>query len=509
MKAGAGQEFELWKMRERKGRKKPYEVRWRINDVEKSRSYKTKALAQDQERRLLGAARDGEEFSLITGEPVSWVRSKETVYAAAVAYARHAWGATSAGNTRRTTRDNLVRLVLAGIDDKAATRDPAPAPLDRVRSAVGNYALEFTLNPDADTPEERAVPRACPEGEASACLAWVQRVSRPLVDVAASTDAALALLDRSCLRVRGTGPRLVAGDTRRRRRGVLNSMLGHAVKRGVLAANPLAGVKMRRPRSSDAVNPRTVPDWNQAGRLLRAVADSSNPADRKLLAFFTVAYLAGTRPSETRAVREDDIIWPEDITDDKAVPGWGVLAAAGSRTEVGAAYTDDGAHGEDRELKGRAAGDVRMIPLPPEAVAVLRAHIATYGTAPDGRLFWYPTSTDAYDVVPGKAYRRTWARARKHALTTAEKRLNVAARPYDLRHGCASYLIGEGVPTPEVARRLGHTVEVLLTIYTHWFNHQEHEANALLNASYQRRGPLTGQPPEKPAENAQNTRPEG
>jgi integrase len=126
-------------------------------------------------------------------------------------------------------------------------------------------------------------------------------------------------------------------------------------------------------------------------------------------------------------------------------------------------------------------------------VAALRGHIAEFGTAPDGRLFWYPTAHDAYDVVPGKAYRRSWARARRAALTPAEMRRGLAQRPYDLRHGCASFLIGEGVPTPEVARRLGHSVEVLLTTYAHWFDSQVAAANNLLDASYKRRGPLTGQ----------------
>lgn len=72
-------------------------------------------------------------------------------------------------------------------------------------------------------------------------------------------------------------------------------------------------------------------------------------------------------------------------------------------------------------------------------------------------------------------------------------------RPYDLRHGCASLLIGEGIPTPEIARRLGHSVEVLLTTYTHWFKEQEHAANRLLSDTFARRGPLTGQlSPESP-----------
>ncbi|MDA0562872.1 tyrosine-type recombinase/integrase [Streptomonospora sp. S1-112] len=500
MKTDIGQDFELWKMRERHDRPKPYEVRWRVGTMEKSKSYKTKALAQQRERALMAAARAGEHFSEETGEPVSWARSSETVYAAAVAYARHAWGSTDSGNTRRTVRDNAVRLILASIDDKAARKHPAPADMARVRSAVGDYGCEFTIDSDASSLAERVVPRPAP-ADAAACLAWVAKVSRPLAEVAKSADAALELLERSCVRLhqRRGASATVAPDTKRRRRGVLSSILGHAVQRGVLASNPLHGLTMRRPRSSDAVSPRHVPDWDQARRLLAAVETSRNKNDRFLWAFFVTAYMAGTRPGETRAIRAQDIIWPEDVTDSDAAPGWGVLVASGSRTEVASRYTDGGERGEVRGLKGRSSKDLRMVPLAPEAVAALRWHLDAYGTAPDGRLFWHATGGDPWGVVSGKVYRRTWARARKTALTPAERELGVAQRPYDLRHGCASYLIADGVPTPEIARRLGHSVEVLLTVYVHWFRQQEHDANKLLSRAFAERGPLTGQGAQAPA----------
>ena len=47
-------------------------------------------------------------------------------------------------------------------------------------------------------------------------------------------------------------------------------------------------------------------------------------------------------------------------------------------------------------------------------------------------------------------------RATSHAL---------AGRPYDLRHACATLLLNAGVPPEEVARRLGHSVEVLWKVY--------------------------------------------
>jgi integrase len=59
---------------------------------------------------------------------------------------------------------------------------------------------------------------------------------------------------------------------------------------------------------------------------------------------------------------------------------------------------------------------------------------------------------------------RWWKIARKL------RRLRLRSRPhsrraYDLRHAAASLWLNAGVPATEVARRLGHSVKVLLTVY--------------------------------------------
>jgi integrase len=53
----------------------------------------------------------------------------------------------------------------------------------------------------------------------------------------------------------------------------------------------------------------------------------------------------------------------------------------------------------------------------------------------------------------------------------------LARRPYDLRHAAASLWLNNGVPATEVARRLGHDVAVLLTIYANCIDGQEGEIN--------------------------------
>ena len=54
---------------------------------------------------------------------------------------------------------------------------------------------------------------------------------------------------------------------------------------------------------------------------------------------------------------------------------------------VGKQWTDTGDHHEKRGLKNRPGRAIRIVPIPGELVAILRAYIAQYGQAPDGRLF--------------------------------------------------------------------------------------------------------------------------
>ncbi|MFI2285965.1 hypothetical protein [Streptomyces niveus] len=54
--------------------------------------------------------------------------------------------------------------------------------------------------------------------------------------------------------------------------------------------------------------------------------------------------------------------------------------------EVGG-WTDSGKSHDKRGLKHRACKAVRAVPVPPVYVHIVRAHIAPFDVAPDGRLF--------------------------------------------------------------------------------------------------------------------------
>jgi integrase len=109
---------------------------------------------------------------------------------------------------------------------------------------------------------------------------------------------------------------------------------------------------------------------------------------------------------------------------------------------------------------------VRVVPIPPVLVAILRDHIERFGTAADGRLFqvtWGQRGKGG--VLTTKVYGPVWQKARAAALTRAQQASPLAGRPYDLRHGGVTLALNAGVPAPEVANRAGHSVEVLWRVY--------------------------------------------
>jgi len=56
-------------------------------------------------------------------------------------------------------------------------------------------------------------------------------------------------------------------------------------------------------------------------------------------------------------------------------------------------------------------------------------------------------------------------------------------RPYDLRHAAVSLWLNAGVPATEVARRAGHGVAVLLTVYAHCIDGQADAANQRISSA--------------------------
>ena len=98
-------------------------------------------------------------------------------------------------------------------------------------------------------------------------------------------------------------------------------------------------------------------------------------------------------------------------------------ALAASASRAGTAWTDHRTARQERSLKHRPATETRTVPIPPDLVRLLRAHIRRYGirrygTTPDGRVF----QTARGGILQDSAYTAVWAETREAALTPAQCR---------------------------------------------------------------------------------------
>ncbi|WP_425581326.1 tyrosine-type recombinase/integrase [Streptomyces sodiiphilus] len=263
-----------------------------------------------------------------------------------------------------------------------------------------------------------------------------------------------------------------AARTAKPKRACLSEVLGMAVEKQyfTVPVNPLGTVKWAAPKSVEEVDPDSVANPRQVRTLLRAVREQGARGTH-LEAFFGCLYYAAMRPAEATALTRGQCRLPET--------GWGTLTLRRGVVRAGAGWTDDGTAHEQRQLKARAEGDSRPVPIPPFLVQMLRAHLERFGTAPDGRLF----RTSRGGLLQETGYGEVWARARAEALTEEERASLLARRPYDLRHAGVSLWLASGVDPMECARRAGHTIAVLFRVYAKVLAHAQHQANERIDAA--------------------------
>ncbi|WP_020664615.1 hypothetical protein [Amycolatopsis benzoatilytica] len=94
--------------------------------------------------------------------------------------------------------------------------------------------------------------------------------------------------------------------------------------------------------------------------------------------------------------------------------------------------------------------------------AILLGHVDEFGVAEDGRFFRGVRG----GPVPLITWQRVWTVARARTFTGPAARSPLAGRPYDLRHACVSTWLASGVDPNQVAEWAGHSVDVLLRIYS-------------------------------------------
>ena len=304
----------VYAIRRRAGRRRPFEVRWRAAGRSRSKSFITRRLADSYRAELVRAARMGLEFDPLTGEPAAWNRPETatvTWYQEATAYAVMKWPSLAAHSR-------------ASVADALATVTPALTRPD-ARSRPDPHELRTALYQHAFNPARPAGPGSA----AAQILDWAQQA---------------------------------VANTIIRKRAVLHGTLGYAAEAGLLPDNPLDIIAWQVPQSSAALNPAVVASPAQVSALLDAVA-RTRP---EMTAFFGCLYYAALRPEEAVALRLADCQLPGS--------GWGMLRLAGATPRTAAAWTGSGTSHEQRGLKHRPDGAIRMVPVPPVLAAMLRAH---------------------------------------------------------------------------------------------------------------------------------------
>ncbi|MEV0614832.1 tyrosine-type recombinase/integrase [Nonomuraea sp. NPDC050404] len=429
-----------------------YVARWRVAGKEKSKSFRTKGLANAFMSDLRQAAKTGEEFDVATGLPVSMLESEATgpsFLEFAQAYVLRRWD-LSAARTRETDAYALLSLVPALVAD--APRRPSP---EASREVLRVHAL---------LPEKRRTDLTAMQ---TATLGWLERASLPLSSLGEAHVLRTALAAISV-----TFASAPAGaNTVRRKRAVLHHLLEHAVEQKVFSKNPLDEIKWTVPKAVTAVDPRTVVNPAQAKQLLDAIPKVGRKRGPRLKALFACIYYAALRPEEAADLRQRNCTLPES--------GWGLIVLEKARPQGTKRWTNSGETHESRSLKHRADKETREIPIPPVLVAMLREHIAAYGTADDGRIF----ATRTGGTYSSSAHSYVWQETRKLALTPAQIASSLAARPYDLRHAAVSLWLNAGVPAVEVAKRAGHSVDVLLRVYAKCMDGQQEQINHKINSA--------------------------
>jgi integrase len=417
-----------------------YRVKWRIDGRDRTRSLKTRAEAERFRRLLLDAVAAGVPFDAATGEPASWSSEAPTWFAWSQQWLELKWRQW-AGTTRRSGVETLVSI--------APLMVPANAPAPPAGLVEWLRSDGYLPSPDGrDDPP-----------------AWLTRWSLPLDEITPA-DVERVL---TAITTRQDG-QPVSAAVARRRKNTLGAVLRAAVRRDLIDRNPMDRIEWRAPSRDLTVDVGTVPSVTDVLRIVDHVVGRGGRAER-YAALFACVGLAGMRPSEAISLRGDDLELPKS--------GWGRARLSGATTEPGAQYTDSGERWEAKGLKHRATGSKRDVPLPPPLVQHLRRHLELLED-PDGLLFLNAQGRP----MTASNYSEVWHRARV-AVWSDDDHL-AAATLYDLRHAAATMMLQAGVPAAEVARRLGHSMDVLMRVYAGVVREEQDRSNELIDAELAR-----------------------
>lgn len=421
--------------------KRRYKVRWRIDGRDRMRRFKTKTEAERFRSQLQVAAVEGAIFDLETGFPKSWASSSESWWTWSLQWLTLKWP-DWAGHSRRSAVEALVSIT------PSLVKSSAPAPPDQLNSWLWNMGFQ----PGAEH-------QACAE------LAWLDRWSLPMSDV---TPAVLEVALRTATTRRDGQP--TAASVTQRRRNLISSVFKSAVRREVIDRNPVDRVEWKSPKQSSEVDVSVLPSLADVDEIVRQIWEIPSAGSR-FAVFFAAMGFCGLRPSEAADLSLVDVELPAE--------GWGTAQLRGAAPAPGTKFTNDGDTRQRKGLKHRPVKAVRPVPLPPQLVQWIRLHVERWPTD-NGLIF----TNNAGRSVTAENYGKVWNREKAKLWPPGHLLANTD--PYDLRHTAATAMLRAHVPLPEVARRLGHSVEVLLRVYAGVFDDERERSNGFIDAEFAR-----------------------
>jgi integrase len=128
---------------------------------------------------------------------------------------------------------------------------------------------------------------------------------------------------------------------------------------------------------------------------------------------------------------------------------------------------------------GEPKTGTREVPIPPQLVEILRKWVEEKALTDGAFLF-----RSRHDNPPALS---NWWRALRRATDKAGA---PPMRIYDCRHAAATTWLRAGVPLGEVAKRMGHSVETLVSTYVGALDTDECLANTHITAVLAGVGPL-------------------
>ncbi|MEO6494356.1 MAG: site-specific integrase [Ilumatobacteraceae bacterium] len=401
--------------------KLPWVVRYTIDGRHRSKSFRTRIEADRYRGRLLQAVQDGSRFDESSGEPDTWQTPLGDlgVHEWARRWLAEHW-AEWQPRTRTSATEALARFVTIAI--RAGAKPP-----DGLR-----VYLYTALAPGADTNLDVVLERWL----AKNCLTLGELDRDRVADI----DRKLALkMDGSQM----------AANTANRIRIVARACIQSAIAAGAVAADvwpqrSKSRARRKVARTKRSVDIRTLPSPAVMAAAIDAIV-TQQPGSKTYRVMTAVAYYAGLRPSEVVMLRVCSVDLPGQ--------GWGRVDV----TEADISFDEP----------GEPKTGPRTVPIPPVLVNILREWINENElTTPDRLLF-----RTRNDTMPSGS---NWARAWHRALESIG---GPPLRIYDCRHAAATTWLRAGMPLAETARRLGHSVETLVSTYVGALDDEQHIAN--------------------------------